>query len=122
MNNEIDIDICFALLNSIVSLFFIEALGFGRGLGALDLSATKLRKEMLILNPSLLSENEKEIIKNKFKPIVARKIKPIREEIVSKDRIEFDKVVLELFGFKGLRDDIVESLMKLFNIRISAIE
>ncbi len=31
-----------ALLNSTVSLFLIESFGFGRGLGALDLRATKI--------------------------------------------------------------------------------
>ena len=32
----INVDLCHALLNSVIGLFFIEAIGFGRGLGALD--------------------------------------------------------------------------------------
>ena len=33
-----------ALLNNILSMFFIESFGFGRGLGALDLRETKFKR------------------------------------------------------------------------------
>lgn len=39
-----------ALLNSTLSMFFIESFGFGRGLGALDLRATKFKRDFKILN------------------------------------------------------------------------
>ena len=35
---DTDLELSHALLNSLMGIFFIEALGFGRGLGALDLS------------------------------------------------------------------------------------
>ena len=39
---EIDIDLMHALLNSSVSMFLIEGMGFGRGLGALDLNKDRI--------------------------------------------------------------------------------
>jgi len=54
----LDLDLQHALLNSCIGVFFIEALGFGRGLGALDLSATKLSRHLHILKSDLLSQQQ----------------------------------------------------------------
>ena len=43
-NKNIDIDLSCALLNSTLGIFFIESIGFGRGLGVLDLSSTRMKK------------------------------------------------------------------------------
>ncbi len=40
----VDVDLLVALLNCAISLFYIEGLGFGRGEGALDLSATRIKR------------------------------------------------------------------------------
>lgn len=48
LNAGVDIDICHALLNSIIGIFFIEASGFGRGDGVLDLSKDKLEKSFML--------------------------------------------------------------------------
>ena len=44
INQDDDINLIHALLNSIISIFYIEAVGFGRGLGALDISKDSISK------------------------------------------------------------------------------
>ncbi len=56
--DDLDIDLCHALLNSLIGIFYLEACGFGRGLGALDLSSSKLKKNLFILNPDILTPAE----------------------------------------------------------------
>jgi hypothetical protein len=112
-----DIDLYHALLNSIIGLFYLEALGFGRGLGALDLSSTKLSNQLFMLNPFLLEKNHIKNIKVKFSKLKKRKIYPITEEIYNSDRIDFDMTVLESYGITNLRQKIIDSLLNLYNIR-----
>ena len=50
-------DLIHALLNSVYGMFAIEAIGFGRGLGVLDASSTKL-KNMFMINPEVISEED----------------------------------------------------------------
>jgi len=115
---DIDIDLIHALLNSILGIFFIESLGFGRGLGALDLSSTRMKKYLRVLNPDLLTENQVMLIKNKFIPIRDREIKNIKDELTEKDRIDFDKVILESFGILHLKEKIMSSFLYLYGMRI----
>ena len=61
----LDIDICHALLNSVVGMFYIEASGFGRGAGALDLNKDKFA-DSFMLNPNLLSEKQNQEILKAF--------------------------------------------------------
>ena len=75
-----------ALLNNILSMFFIESLGFGRGLGALDLSKTKFEKSFKMLNPEVLSDVQKEEIIKAFQPIFNRDRLPLEKELEQKDR------------------------------------
>jgi len=119
---EIDIDLVHALLNSILGIFFIESLGFGRGLGALDLSSTRMRKYLRLLNPELLTETQIALIKEKFILVRDREIKNIIDELKEDDRIEFDKVVLESFGILHLKDKIINSFLFLYHMRINVKE
>ena len=116
-NTEIDVDLCHALLNSILSIFYLEAMGFGRGLGVLDLNATKIKKQMYMLNPDLLDRNARENIKRKFQLLLNRPIKIITEELRMVDRIEFDNAVLSAFGISHYREQIVNAFLTLFQIR-----
>ncbi len=116
---EADIDLCHALLNSLVSLFYLEALGFGRGEGALDLSSEKLKNNLFMLNPKLLKQEEKSRIIEKFQPLLKRQILTIPEELHDKDRLEFDKEVLKCFGIEKVENDIRNSLFTLYGIRAS---
>lgn len=116
---EIDIDLIHALLNSILGIFFIESLGFGRGLGALDLSSTRMKKYLRVLNPELLTEEQTLLIKKKFVLVRDREIKNITDEFKELDRIEFDNVVLEAFGISHLKDKIMNSFLYLHIMRIN---
>ncbi len=58
-NDNIDIKLSHALLNSLLGIFYIEMLGFGRGEGVLDLSASKLQESLKMLNYNLLTKNPK---------------------------------------------------------------
>ena len=116
---DIDIDLLHALLNSLLGVFFIESLGFGRGLGALDLSSTRMKKYLRVLNFELLTKEESTLIKNKFIPIRDREIKNITDEFQEVDRIEFDEVILEAFGILHLKDKIMNSFLYLYDMRTS---
>jgi hypothetical protein len=114
-----DVGLCHALMNSILGLFYLEALGFGRGEGALDLSSDKLKNSLYILNPNLLNKVQKEEIINKFQPMLKRPILTIEEELTNKDRLEFDKEVLKCFGIEKVENKIRKSLLTLYKIRSS---
>ena len=114
---KMDIDLIHALLNSLIGIFFIESLGFGRGLGALDLSSTRMRKYLRVLNPDLLTVEQINIIKKKFILIRDREIKNILQEFKEEDRVDFDNTVLEAFGLLHLKDRIIDSFLYLFDMR-----
>lgn len=115
---NIDVDLCHALLNSILGLFFIESSGFGRGLGALDLSATKLSGGLHMLNPDLLEQDDVIKIKALFLGVCARDVKDLVNELGSDDRIKFDKQIFEAFGLsETLYESVKSSLLRLYSIR-----
>ncbi len=114
---EVDIDLAHALLNSLLGIFFIESLGFGRGLGALDLSSTRMKKYLKMLDPSLLNENQIQNIKDKFDLFKSRDIKDITEEIEDQIRKDFDMAILEAYHIKDLYDSIKNSFLFLYNMR-----
>lgn len=119
LENKIDIDICHALLNSIVEMFYIEATGFGRGAGALDLSKDKFA-ESFMLNPALLSSGQKNEILKVFQPLLKRKILPVEQELEQEDRKKFDLTILKAYGMEELYNEIKESLLSMMNVRLSA--
>ena len=108
-----------ALLNSILSMFFIESFGFGRGLGALDLRATKFDRDFKILDFQSLSDGQKQAITDAFQPISQRNRLPLEQEIEQADRINFEKVLLEIFGIAEHYDAIKASLLHLYKIRFA---
>ena len=97
VHDEYDSELVVALLNSSVTFLILEMTGTSRHLGALDLNAGFLKK-MYFLNPDLLTPGNVDDIKRAFEPLKKREIKSIFEEVKSKDRIFFDKIVLEAFG------------------------
>lgn len=119
LDNTVDLDLCHALLNSIIGMFFIEALGFGRGLGALDINSTNF-SQIMMLDPKLLNVSTKNEIIKKFKPLLNRKILETEVEINMPDRIEFDKLVLESYGIEEFYEDIKYSLLTMQKVRLSA--
>lgn len=116
---SVDINICHALLNSVVGMFYIEATGFGRGAGALDLSKDKFA-DSFMLNPSLLSEQQKQEILKAFTPLLKRKILHVEQELEQKDRKEFDTAVLRAYGMESVYNEIKESLLSMMKVRLGA--
>jgi len=116
-NDNDDLDLLVALLNSILGIFYIEAIGFGRGLGVLDLNKNKVEKRFMMLNPELISNEDKEEILKLYSELEARDVKKLLEEFEEKDRYEFDYTVLKAFGLESNYDKIKKSLTELFSIR-----
>ena len=118
----VDIDLLFALLNSAISLFYMEGLGFGRGLGALDLSTTRVRNAMHVLDPQRLDGESAFAVKSAFRPLLSREICPVVDECELVDRQQFDSAVIEAFGLSVSRDRVYDSLKELIAIRLAATE
>lgn len=121
LNSNDDLELNHALLNSTFGLFFIEATGFGKGLGALDLSKEALSKTF-ILNADLLSETAKKNILHAFKPLKERSILNLEEELTQQDRLNFDKVVLTEFTKDHLYSSVKQSLHSLYKARLTALD
>jgi len=112
-------DLFSALFNSVLNMFFIESFGFGRGLGALDLRATKFERDFKILNPNLLTEKQKERIVNAFEPIKQRDRLSLKEELEMDDRIHFESVLMDIYEISEYYEKIKQSLLELFKIRFA---
>jgi len=105
-----------ALLNSMLSLFYIEAVGFGRGLGVLDINKDSISK-CYMLNPALLNEEQKTDIMTQFSQLIERGILDINQDIDDPIRQEFERVVLDAFGIGEYFDNIVSSLKAMRKVR-----
>ena len=117
---DLDIELCHALLNSSISMFIIEGLGFGRGLGALDLNKDRIEYFMHILDPNALDRRSVREIKDAFLPLLGREILGVADELEQRDRQDFDDVVIEAFGLNVARGQVYESLRGLVAIRSTA--
>jgi len=113
-----NLDLLHALLNSILSLFYIEAVGFGRGLGVLDINKDSVSK-CYMLNPALLTEEQTADIMNKFSALTERGIVDINQDLLDPIRRDFDMTVLKSFGIENYFDRIVCSLKAMRKIRKS---
>ena len=107
-----------ALLNSIIGLFFIEASGFGRGLGVLDLNKNNIEKTA-ILDPTHLSEASINNIIELYENLNDLIGGDIRVDLDKKERIAFDKYILNCYGIKEYYDSIRKSLFDMMETRLS---
>lgn len=114
---ESQIDILHALLNSAIGLLYIESIGFGRGLGALDLNATKISENLHILNPNLLTKQNKEKILKKFNKLLKRDLLDLPKELQEPDRIDFDEEVLKAFDIQLDVQVVYDTLLNIYHIR-----
>src|SRR5690606_38740759 len=101
---ELDIELHHALLNSAISMFMIEALGFGRGLGVLDLNKDRIGKYMHMLDASRLDEVAVAQLKTTFLPLTQRDVMPLADELDQTDRIAFDDAVIAAFQLNVSRN------------------
>ncbi|MFV0398117.1 MAG: N-6 DNA methylase [Bacteroidales bacterium] len=111
-----------ALFNSILSMFFIECMGFGRGLGALDLRATKFESDFKMLNPNILSLRDKARIIEAFAPIMRRDRLNLEQEMEQADRVHFEMILFEIYGIQEYYESIKKSLLHLYKIRFAVKE
>ena len=111
-----DLNLLHALLNSILSLFYIEAVGFGRGLGVLDINKDSISKGYM-LNPALLSNALVDKIKNKFALLINRGIVGIEQDLADSARREFDMEVLNAYGIGNYYETIINSFMSMRRMR-----
>ncbi len=110
-----DVELIASLLNSILTFLTVEMRGTSRNLGALDLNANYF-KSLRVLNPNILTAQAKNKILTAFQPLKKREIGNVFEEIKKADRINFDTIVLETFGFDGT---ILPSLYQILESSVS---
>jgi len=118
---EIDIELYHAVLNSSISMFIIEGMGFGRGLGALDLNKDRIEDYLHILDVSLLNGTQVDQIKNSFAPLLARDIMDVADELEQADRQTFDDAIIAAFGINVTRQRIYDGLLSLVEVRQTAL-
>jgi len=114
---QTDLALCHALLNSVVGKFLLEAAGFGRGDGALDLHSDAVKKRLQMLDPSTPTTRERTNILAAFEPVRSRAVMPCPDELEDEARSEFDREVASVFGFEDSLEGIQSSLLELYNIR-----
>ena len=109
-------ELVFALLNSIYGMFVIEANGFGRGQGVLDISKTRFEKVYMI-NPNIISENDAEEIIELFQKLKMRNVLNVQDELEMQDREKFDRIVLKSIGCEDLYEKIKKSILSMQHTR-----
>jgi len=112
-------DIYLALLNSMLSMFLVEASGFGRGQAALDLRSKKMSADFRMLNPSELTPKQKQTILDAFQPILDRNRLALPQEIESPDRVYFEKTLLKIYEIETHYESFKSSLLQLYGIRFA---
>jgi methylase of polypeptide subunit release factors len=110
-----------ALLNSMLTMFYIEASGFGRGLGVLDINKDKIAK-CYMLNPKLISRENRDKIVKAFEKLKARPIMRVADELSDETRIAFEHTVLKSFGLDNYFDKITSSLLSMIETRTTVKE
>ena len=117
-NSNVSKELLMALLNSVIGLFFIESSGFGRGLGALDINKKTLERTNM-LSPSLLDESQIKLICDKYLLLTKEISKDIRTAINTREREDFDKLVLSCFGIEDYYTEIKNSLISMMTTRLT---
>lgn len=110
-----------ALLNSMFTMFYIEAAGFGRGLGVLDINKDSISR-CCMLDPRLVSAADRADILQAFDRVKARSIKTVSEELCDDSRLAFEHTVLNAFGMDRYFDNIRDSLLSMQRTRATARE
>lgn len=120
-DETIDKKLLHALLNSILMKFFVEAVGFGRGLSVLDINKDGI-SNCFMLNPALISEEDSIMIKEAFDKVLPKKIMSVEEELKDEDWITFNHTVLQSFGLDSYYLRISHSLLSMRQVRKTARE
>lgn len=116
-----DEDLNHALLNSMFTMFYIEASGFGRGLGVLDVNKDSIAN-CYMLNPKLVSKDDRAKIIAAFEKLKSRQIMRVSEELSDDIRLEFEHTVLRSFGIDDYFEKIKSSLLSMQETRATVRE
>lgn len=116
-----DEDLNHALLNSMFTMFYIEASGFGRGLGVLDINKESIAN-CYMLDPKKVSDNDRTKILSAFDKLLKRDVKKVSEELFEPDRIAFEHAVLSSFGVDQYFEHIRASLLSMQKTRATVKE
>jgi hypothetical protein len=118
LSGSLKLELCHALLNSVIGMFYIEASGFPKGLGALDINSENIGKTKM-LDPRRLSAAEANKIRAVFKPLLARKILTTEQEYRQSDRLTFERVVADCYGYTMQFERIKNCLLEMQTVRLS---
>ncbi len=117
---DVNIGLVHALMNSSIGMFMIEGLGFGRGLGALDLSKDRIEAYMHMIDTNVLDDAQRADILEGFAPLLDREILDVADELEQADRQEFDDRIIRSLGLHVEREEIYDCLRGLVEIRSTA--
>ena len=101
------------------TMFYIEASGFGRGLGVLDVNKDSIAN-CYMLNPKLVNAADRKKILDAFERLQSRKIKKVSEELCDETRLAFEHEVLRSFGIDEYFEKIKASLLSMQEARAAA--
>lgn len=118
-DHDLDVKCLHAILNSSLNYLYFETIGFGRGLGALDLNPTLIKKYLRVFNPNLLDKEQKRQLVSSFAPLLERDVYPILEEINMPDRIQFENLLMSLYGVADKANVVRSLLSRLVNNRLN---
>jgi len=121
LNESTNLNLCHALLNSLIGIFYTEASSFPKGIGALDNRAENMKK-IWILDPQKLNSKQVDEILIAFQPLFKRKILSTADELLQPDRIAFEQTVLNCFGLDAYYDRIRDSILSMQKVRLSVKE
>ena len=102
-------------------MFYIEASGFGRGLGVLDVNKDSIAN-CYMLNPKLVSKDDRAKIIAAFEKLKSRQIMRVSEELSDDIRLEFEHTVLRSFGIDDYFEKIKSSLLSMQETRATVRE
>lgn len=105
-----------ALLNSVFTMFCIEASGFGRGLGVLDINKDSIAK-CYMFDPNQLTTDQRNDIVAAFQHIKARPIARVADELNLPDRQRFEETVFNAFGVGAELENVKQSLSSMQQAR-----
>ena len=75
-----------------------------------------------MLKPSLLSKTDVNRILTAFKPLLNREIMTTQQEYIQADRLAFEKVVADCFGYSQFFNQIKDCVLEMQHVRLSVKE
>jgi hypothetical protein len=118
IDDNADLDLFHAFLNSTMVISQIEALGFGRGESVLDINPTNLATGLYIPQIEAISDKQNKEIVNSFANIMKKPVMSVEEILTSSLRREYDELVFKSIGISvSVVDGVYKNLASLYTIR-----